>query len=261
MANYKVVDTEQLDADLRRIGDAIREKTGGTEQLNFPDEMASEMDAVFKAGKKAEYDRFWDAFQDNGNRTNYNQAFNGYGFNSLNFYPKYNITTIDASSMFINWNRDTHAINLKERMEECGVKFDFSKTTNFLRVFYYVNRVTEFPEMDMSMATSLNQTFAYNYAMVSIEKLIVGAGTVFQGTFESCGALQNLIIGGTIGQNGFNVGNCTKLTHESLMSIVNALKDYSGSGATYTVTLGATNLNKLTDEEKAIATGKGWTLA
>lgn len=260
MANYKVVDAEHLDADLSKVGNAIRAKTGSTELLNFPEGMVSEVDAVFEAGKKTEYDAFWDAFQDKGNRTNYAQGFNGFGFNPLNFYPKYDITPIDASNMFINWNYDIHSINLKERMEECGVKFDFSKTTNFTRVFYYNNKTTELPEMDMSTATLLDSTFAYNYAMVSIEKLIVGAGTVFRGTFNMSGALQNLIIGGTIGQNGFDVSESRLLTHESLMSIINALKDYSGSGQTYTITLGATNLAKLTDAEKLIATNRGWTL-
>jgi hypothetical protein len=45
------------------------------------------------------------------------------------------------------------------------------------------------------------------------------------------------------------------------MNVINILKDYSGSGTTYTLTLGSTNLAKLTDAEKAIATEKGWTLA
>lgn len=55
---------------------------------------------------------------------------------------------------------------------------------------------------------------------------------------------------------------CTNLTHDSLMSIINGLKDYSGTGTTHTCTLGSTNLAKLTDEEIAIATEKkGWTLA
>ena len=52
----------------------------------------------------------------------------------------------------------------------------------------------------------------------------------------------------------------TFVSMEELNSIINALKDYSGSGKTYTCTLGATNLAKLTDAEKAIATEKGWTL-
>ena len=36
MANYKKVDADQLDADLAAVAGAIREKTGGTEQLAFP---------------------------------------------------------------------------------------------------------------------------------------------------------------------------------------------------------------------------------
>jgi hypothetical protein len=44
------------------------------------------------------------------------------------------------------------------------------------------------------------------------------------------------------------------------MSIIYALKDYSGTSTSKTVTLGTTNLNKLTEAEKAIATQKGWSL-
>lgn len=37
MANYKVVDAEQLDNDLRSIADTIRAKNGTTEDINFPE--------------------------------------------------------------------------------------------------------------------------------------------------------------------------------------------------------------------------------
>ena len=264
MANYKVVDADQLDADLTTVAEAIREKTGGTEHLSFPEGMVSEMDAVFEAGKKSEYDAFWDTFQNNGNRTKYVNGFDGYGFNRYNFYPKYDITPEDASDMFSNWNTENiHSMSLKERMKECGVKFDFSETTDFTRAFYYVNYFTELPELDMSMATLLNRTFAYNYAMVTIEKLKVGAATVFKNTFEESRKIENLIIDGTIGQNGFNVNQSPNLTHESLMSIINALADYSAdtSGTVWTVAIGSTNKTKLTEAELAIAENKGWVVA
>ena len=50
----------------------------------------------------------------------------------------------------------------------------------------------------------------------------------------------------------------TALTHDSLMSIINNLATVT---TTQTLTLGSTNLAKLSSEEKAIATNKGWTLA
>ena len=34
---------------------------------------------AYEAGKKAEYDAFWDAFTDNGNRTDYGHAFSHWG--------------------------------------------------------------------------------------------------------------------------------------------------------------------------------------
>ena len=65
---------------------------------------------------------------------------------------------------------------------------------------------------------------------------------------------------GVLNCNGMNVSACP-LTKDSLLSLLAILKDNSSTGTKYTITLGATNLAKLTDEEKAIATEKGWSLA
>ena len=71
------------------------------------------------------------------------------------------------------------------------------------------------------------------------------------------------IIGGTININGFDFHWSTKLSHDSLMSIINALQDKTTdtSGTSWVVTLGTENLAKLSDSQKAIATQKGWSLA
>ena len=55
----------------------------------------------------------------------------------------------------------------------------------------------------------------------------------------------------------FNISS-TKFTREALVEILNNLATVT---TTQTLTMGATNLAKLTDEDKAIATNKGWTLA
>ena len=54
--------------------------------------------------------------------------------------------------------------------------------------------------------------------------------------------------------------NNKNLTHQSLLNALNGLYDLTG-GTSQTLTLGSTNLAKLTDEEKAIATNKNWVLA
>ena len=56
----------------------------------------------------------------------------------------------------------------------------------------------------------------------------------------------------------FNISSSTYFTKEALVEILNNLATVT---TTQTLTIGATNLAKLTDEDKLIATNKGWTLA
>ena len=53
--------------------------------------IAQNQQAVYDAGKQAEYDRFWDEYQKNGTRTNYYYAFAGSGWNTKTYAPKYPI--------------------------------------------------------------------------------------------------------------------------------------------------------------------------
>ena len=57
-----------------------------------------------------------------------------------------------------------------------------------------------------------------------------------------------------------NISENSILSHDSLVSIIGGLYDMTGDMAK-TLTMGATNLAKLTDEEKQIATDKNWILA
>lgn len=51
------------------------------------------------------------------------------------------------------------------------------------------------------------------------------------------------------------------LDNDSAMVLINGLKDYTGTGSTRTITFRASTFSTLTDEQKAIATNKGWTIA
>ena len=218
---------------------------------------------VFDAGAKAEYDKFWDGIQNFGARTSYDRAFIGWS-GTIHIQPKYVIAPTTATTYLFST-----CTNLKEIDAS---KFDFSglpenyNVKNAGVIYAMFNQCTNIetvPDLKIPATVSYGY-FCYNCTnLKTVEVLRVSPESQFDGTFSFCENLENLTIEGTIGQNKFSVTHSTKLTHDSLMSIINALQDKTAdtSGTSWVCTLGATNLAKLTDAEKQIATGKGWTLA
>ena len=213
---------------------------------------------VFDAGKQAEYDAFWDAYQDKGKRTAYAGAFYGVGWTDESFKPKYDLVVVEnVSSMF----RQNQITNIKQSLENAGVVLDFSKSKQFDYVFYGAPTVA-IPHIDCS-GLYANQPLSYSFAGCSNLKevsIYVRDDLKYSNVFQNCTALENLTIEGVIGQNGFDVSWSTKLTHDSLMSIINALQDKSTdtSGTAWVITLGSENCAKLTDAEILLAEQKGW---
>lgn len=207
-------------------------------------------------GKKAEYDYFWDIFQRNGERSSYQDAFEDIWWNDAIFKPKYNLIITNGTKMFY-YNRGI--TNIKASLENCGVVLDTSGATKLANMFYRATS-EEIPTIDLSSATDTSRMF-YSGDIITIEKVIFSENTVIASNiFNSTTGLENIEIGGEICSD-ISFSACTKLTLDSLMSIINHLKDFSGTTTTKTCTLGTTNLAKLTDAEKKIATDKGWSLA
>lgn len=260
MASY-VVKGESLTA----VADAIREKTGTTEPLGLvemPEAIRNmqagdddgSYDQGFAAGKQAEYDAFWDVYQENGTLTKYDGAFYGGGWTDGTFKPKYDIVPIVATNMF----RSCGVTNIKASLEAVGVVLDTSNCTGMVYSFNAAV-TTALPKIDFTGCVTTDSAFLECRKLEDVS-IVVKESNTYSSTFNACVALKNLTVEGTIGQNGFNVSSSPLLTHDSLMSIINALKDYSGSGSTYSVTLGSENLAKLTDAEKMQAVNRGWTL-
>lgn len=234
------------------IADAIRGKTGKTGNLNL-DAMATEVGAVHEAGKEAERDEFWKvALRAQGYMV---YAFAGCCWKDETFKPKYDIKPRgNITGMF----RACGIINLKKCLEDAGVALDLSQATNANTAFGYAGSLTTLPKLDFSLVTVTTTAFNDDYALETIEEIKFGANTKFSQTFDDCKALTNMTVTGVIGQNGLNLSFSPNLTHDSLMSVINALE--TKTSGSWSVTLGADNLAKLTDSEKAIATEKGWTL-
>lgn len=248
---------------LTNIANTLRSKLGITDTINAQD-FPTKIEEVYNAGKEKEWSDFWDNYQLNGERTNYTRAFSDnntseHYWNSNIFKPKYDIRPINATNMFA-YSREIG--DLKQILNECNVVLDFSECTTMTQCFSYSN-ISHIPELDIRSSESLN-IGCYNVsALVTIDKIILkddGSQTGNNSFVTNAGKLQNLIFEGLIGANiGFAA---PKLTYDSLMSIINHLQDLVEAGKdTCTLTIGDTNLAKLTDEEKAIATQRGWTLA
>ncbi len=309
-------------------------------------------EAAFNAGKQAENLAFWNGFTNNRAKTDYSWAFYMWNPELLKF--PYDVGGTNMSRVCYMLGEG----DLREVLNKCDGKLDFSNATTVTYAFGSSD-IIGIPTLDLSKATTLDSVFNNSKKLKYIDKIILStSGTqAFTSNAFNCPALEEVRFEGVIGQNGFKVGDCPLLSHDSLMSIINSLEDkavstkISGSwkfndswvgdlntsdsfatlyvegedsvfhvleidspngvvraanypydfvelkgktvdfgtepqeiinkvakwiiqnatslggtiiaeaGSVWTVTLGTTNLAKLTDAEKAIATQKGWTLA
>ena len=213
--------------------------------------------AGYDAGKKTQYDEFWDAYQDKGDRTDYGYAFARWRADA--FKPKYDIKAKGAATMMFAYSQLT---NIAKRLEDMGVVLDTSGATSFSDFASY-GSITRLPEISTIGASSLNGIFYNCGSLTTIDKLIFkedGSQTWANTSFQGLPSLVNIEIEGEIGAN-FSLSNSSKLSYDSLMSIINALKDYKDTGETRTITLHKTAKAKLSESDIAIATQKGWTVA
>ena len=141
-------------------------------------------------------------------------------------------------------------------------QLDTSKVTIMNSMFYECISLTSIPQLDTRSVTDMGSMFYRCTSLTSVPRLdatsLTDANNMFGheffplNKFTDFGGLTNLKV-------NLDLTPCPKLTHDSLMNVINEAADVTSSPKT--LTLGADNLAKLTDEEQAIATNKGWTLA
>ncbi len=187
-------------------------------------------DQGFADGKQAEYDAFWDAYQQNGNLTIYENVFGGKGWNNETFKPKYTIKPNYAYNMF-------YACAVTDGWEYIK-DMDFSQCTFVNQAFsqcYFKHIGT----LDCRKADTVNSLFYHARALQTVDKLIVKESQTLVNAFTNIPTLENITFEGVIGQSidmaGVYSGNAnTKLTRASIESIVNHLSD-TATGKTLTL--------------------------
>lgn len=172
-------------------------------------QLKQDFDDVYEAGKQAEYDAFWDAYQENGNRTDYRYGFSGTGWTEATYNPKYPIVTASftATSMY------QYALVTKVK------NVDFSNVLNYFTSIF--NSCTKLKTIENI-------------------KLPTNCQGAFTASFNNCTALEEFGFTGTIQNNGIDLHWSTKLNKASIERIINAL---STTTSGLTVTLSKTAVN------------------
>lgn len=210
-------------------------------------------DDGYEAGRTAEYDHFWDDFQQNGNRTNYDYAF--YRWSAENFKPKYPIKpTGGAATWFLNGSKvtDRQYLDLIDFSQITSVSSPFDNTI-----------MPSFGVVDLSSVkanSTVTNLFRYNAVIHTIDKIVVHDTIKYSQWFTNCKSLENVTFEGVIGQDGLNFSWSPLLTNASVQSVIDHLKQLP-DGTTYTITFHADVGEKMTDAQKAQVTAKNWTLA
>ncbi len=245
------------------IADNIRSYTGGTESLTL-DGMAEGVKEVYKAGQesggggnydegyeagqRAEYDRFWDIYQDNGNRKHYEGAFMGYGWNEETLKPKYSIK-IESTYMMFAYCQYTG--DLDDIFINRGLSFEIDiNPSNPQGQMFFQTRISTIGTIDLSQITQTSHltSFFNSTYIVTIKNLIPPQAAMAATCWQS--RLVNLGIGGEITKD-FNLSRCNKLSAVSVRNVMENLADVTGQ----TVTFSKTAINSAFETSSGAADG------
>ena len=159
-------------------------------------------------------------------------------------------------------------------------QLDTSKVTNMSNMFYRCEKLTSIPQLDTSKVTDMSYMFGRCSSLTSIPELNTLNVTNIAYMFGGCSSLTSIPqLDTSKAGNAYGIfNNCTNLTsigiygftcsidisktaleHDAIVAFLNqAGTAYNSSQK---ITMGSAKLALLSDEEKAIATNKGWTLA
>ena len=144
-------------------------------------------------------------------------------------------------------------------------QLDTSKVTNIGYMFEHCSSLTSIPQLDTSKVTNMGYMFYFCTSLTSIPLLdcssITNTGDPFGyytlNKLTDLGGFKDL----KVSWSSNFLDRVPNATVESLMNVINNLYDLTANGLSgQTINFGTTNLNKLTADQIAVATNKGWNL-
>lgn len=202
------------------------------------------------------------------NVTDMSSAFNGCSnLTNVQFQNTSNVTNF--TSIFANCkklkniqNLNTQkATNLNASFASCELleklNIDCSNVLTMYTTFFGCKNLIELNLNNTSNVTNFFMSFVYCENLKQINGIDFSSAKG-DCNFTACYNLEKMKLSGEISFDRLVLSSSTKLTHETLLNILYALKRTEN---TKKLILGKVNLEKLTDNEKAIATEKNWTLS
>lgn len=239
----------------KAIADKIRNHLGD-EELIAPNDFADKIDVIveqkystgkqagIEQGKQAQYDEFWDEYQNYGNGRIFNMMFASSCWNDKTFKPKYSMKhASSANAMFAN----SRITDLQAILERQRVTIDFSLCFSFANLLQD-STITHIGEVNTLSSSALTNIFYYanNLVTVNLLKLKSNGTQTFSNSFYNAVKLENIAIEGVIGNN-IDFSACP-LTKDSIISVIGHLS---------ATTTGKTLTLKKTAVENAFETSEG----
>ena len=166
---------------------------------------------------------------------------------------------------YFTWYGENAVTNMSYMFYSCYSltaipQLDTSAVTNMSYMFYSCSSLTAIPQLDTSLVTNMGYMFYSCYSLTAIPQLNTSAVTNMSYMFSGCYYLTAITLDNTVtGWAGYaiSLSNCS-LSHAAIVAFFNSLPTITSAKA---ITLtGNPGVSELTNAEKAIATGKGWTL-
>ena len=177
---------------------------------------------------------------------------------SYMFSNCYSLTTIPQLST-------SQVTNMGSMFQSCYSlttipQLNTSQVANMRNMFSYCYSLTVIPQLDAAMVTDMNSMFRSCYSLTSVPQLDTSQVVDMDMMFYYCFSLQSVLLDPTvIDWQGYAVdlSGCL-LLRDGIIAFFNSLPTITAAKA---ITLtGNPGVDDLTNEDKAIATNKGWTL-
>jgi hypothetical protein len=156
------------------------------------------------------------------------------------------------------------AVNIYQMFDKCSKLYlvrsiSFPKAGNWFAFFRNCRSIEVLDHLDCQGATSLECCFECSSGGGSLLSLqAIPASLLTSADKVLYGQTKLVDFGGFTGiTTSFSLSSCTALSRESLLAVLDGLARVSGET---TLTLGAANRAKLTEEELQVAVDKGWTV-